>query len=105
MASNLLGLDSEEGFRVLVTCAVRVVVGNIIKSPIPVHQACAQRDAVARALYSKVFDWIIWKINQSIKIKEKNDTDDLVSYESKTETERYRSIGILDIFGFESGET
>lgn len=39
------------------------------------------------ALYSQCFSWIILKINQKIKGKE-----------------NFKSIGILDIFGFENFE-
>lgn len=45
------------------------------------------RDSVAMALYSQCFSWIIMKINQKIKGKD-----------------NFKSIGILDIFGFENFE-
>lgn len=51
------------------------------------HQAIDSRDSVAMALYSQCFAWIIKKINSRIKGK-----DD------------FKSIGILDIFGFENFE-
>lgn len=50
-------------------------------------QAVDSRDSVAMALYSQCFSWIIMKINQKIKGKE-----------------NFKSIGILDIFGFENFE-
>lgn len=50
-------------------------------------QAVDSRDSVAMALYSQCFSWIILKINQKIKGKE-----------------NFKSIGILDIFGFENFE-
>lgn len=43
------------------------------------------RDSVAMALYSQCFSWIIMKINQKIRGKD-----------------NFKSIGILDIFGFEN---
>uniref|UniRef100_A0A7N6BUA5 Myosin X, like 1 n=1 Tax=Anabas testudineus TaxID=64144 RepID=A0A7N6BUA5_ANATE len=49
--------------------------------------AVDSRDSVAMALYSQCFSWIILKINQKIKGKE-----------------NFKSIGILDIFGFENFE-
>uniref|UniRef100_A0A8P4K619 Myosin-X n=1 Tax=Dicentrarchus labrax TaxID=13489 RepID=A0A8P4K619_DICLA len=50
-------------------------------------KAVDSRDSVAMALYSQCFSWIILKINQKIKGKE-----------------NFKSIGILDIFGFENFE-
>uniref|UniRef100_A0A7N6AH58 Myosin X, like 1 n=1 Tax=Anabas testudineus TaxID=64144 RepID=A0A7N6AH58_ANATE len=50
-------------------------------------QAVDSRDSVAMALYSQCFSWIIMRINQKIKGKE-----------------NFKSIGILDIFGFENFE-
>lgn len=50
-------------------------------------QAVDSRDSVAMALYSQCFSWIIMRINQKIKGKD-----------------NFKSIGILDIFGFENFE-
>lgn len=51
------------------------------------HQAVDSRDSMAMALYSQCFTWIIRKLNSRI-----NGNED------------FRSIGILDIFGFENFE-
>uniref|UniRef100_A0A8C4GEM4 Myosin-X n=1 Tax=Dicentrarchus labrax TaxID=13489 RepID=A0A8C4GEM4_DICLA len=55
----------------------------------PPHSCFAvdSRDSVAMALYSQCFSWIIMRINQKIKGKD-----------------NFKSIGILDIFGFENFE-
>lgn len=50
-------------------------------------QAIDSRDSLAMALYARCFEWIIKKINSRIKGKED-----------------FKSIGILDIFGFENFE-
>ncbi|KAM7380623.1 hypothetical protein PAMP_003904 [Pampus punctatissimus] len=49
--------------------------------------AMDSRDSVAMALYSQCFSWIIMRINHKIKGKD-----------------NFKSIGILDIFGFENFE-
>ncbi|EGC33935.1 hypothetical protein DICPUDRAFT_98394 [Dictyostelium purpureum] len=54
-----------------------------------VDQACQARDSLAMFLYSRLFDWIVYRINQSI---------------DKTTKKDYLFIGILDIYGFESFE-
>ncbi|OAA34290.1 myosin-5 [Metarhizium rileyi] len=59
--------------------------GEIIESPSNAAQATATRDALAKALYNNLFDWIVERINKSLK--------------SRQQTEN--TIGILDIYGFE----
>lgn len=56
-------------------------------SCIPLMQAIDSRDSMAMALYSQCFAWVIKKINSRIRSKED-----------------FKSIGILDIFGFENFE-
>lgn len=50
-------------------------------------QAVDSRDSMAMALYSQCFNWIICTLNRRIKGKED-----------------FKSISILDIFGFENFE-
>ncbi|GMY22238.1 myosin-12-like [Fagus crenata] len=66
----------------------RVIVtpdGNITK-PLDPGQAALSRDAMAKTVYSRLFDWIVDKINSSI-----GQDPNAVSL-----------IGVLDIYGFES---
>lgn len=66
----------------------RVIVtpdGNIIKLLDPVS-AASNRDALAKTVYSRLFDWLVDKINNSI-----GQDPNAVSI-----------IGVLDIYGFES---
>uniref|UniRef100_A0A3Q1JFB9 Myosin X, like 1 n=1 Tax=Anabas testudineus TaxID=64144 RepID=A0A3Q1JFB9_ANATE len=84
--AELLGLDSFQLSEVL-TQRSMILRGEEICSPLTVEQAVDSRDSVAMALYSQCFSWIIMRINQKIKGKE-----------------NFKSIGILDIFGFENFE-
>ncbi|XP_037832026.1 unconventional myosin-X isoform X2 [Kryptolebias marmoratus] len=84
--SELLGLDSFQLSEVL-TQRSMILRGEEICSPLTVEQAVDSRDSVAMALYSQCFSWIIMRINQKIKGKD-----------------NFKSIGILDIFGFENFE-
>ncbi|KAK4218286.1 myosin-1 [Rhypophila decipiens] len=59
--------------------------GEVIESPANVAQATATRDALAKAIYNNLFDWIVERINQSLKARQATTN----------------SIGILDIYGFE----
>uniref|UniRef100_A0A8C4DHF8 Myosin-X n=1 Tax=Dicentrarchus labrax TaxID=13489 RepID=A0A8C4DHF8_DICLA len=84
--NELLGLDSFQLSEVL-TQRSMILRGEEICSPLTVEQAVDSRDSVAMALYSQCFSWIIMRINQKIKGKD-----------------NFKSIGILDIFGFENFE-
>lgn len=59
--------------------------GEIIESPANPAQAIATRDALAKAIYNNLFDWIVERVNISLK----------------TRGASSNSIGILDIYGFE----
>ncbi|XP_039610985.1 unconventional myosin-X-like [Polypterus senegalus] len=84
--SDLLGLDSFQLSEVL-TQRSMILRGEEICSPLTIEQAMDSRDSMAMALYSQCFSWIIMKINTKIKGKE-----------------NFKSVGILDIFGFENFE-
>lgn len=88
LTSQLCGLDVDELVRAL---TVRKIVARsesyeIRLSPI---QASDARDAFCKAIYGRIFEWIVVTINRSIQIDEK-----LVR----------ANIGVLDIFGFECFE-
>ncbi|XP_018585084.1 unconventional myosin-X [Scleropages formosus] len=86
IVSDLLGLDSFQLSEVL-TQRSMILRGEEICSPLTVEQAVDSRDSVAMALYSQCFSWIIMRLNQKIKGKD-----------------NFKSVGILDIFGFENFE-
>uniref|UniRef100_A0AAZ3P1T9 Unconventional myosin-X-like n=1 Tax=Oncorhynchus tshawytscha TaxID=74940 RepID=A0AAZ3P1T9_ONCTS len=84
--SDLLGLDSFQLSEVL-TQRSMILRGEEICSPLTVEQAVCSRDSVAMALYAQSFSWLITRINQKVRGKD-----------------NFKSIGILDIFGFENFE-
>ncbi|EPE06184.1 myosin 1 myo5 [Ophiostoma piceae UAMH 11346] len=59
--------------------------GEVIESPANVAQATSTRDALAKVIYNNLFDWIVERINQSLKARQATNN----------------SVGILDIYGFE----
>lgn len=59
--------------------------GSIYDVPLNPAQATAGRDALAKAIYNNLFEWIVSRINVSMKARSAS----------------AQVIGILDIFGFE----
>uniref|UniRef100_A0AAQ5Y5Y1 Myosin X n=1 Tax=Amphiprion ocellaris TaxID=80972 RepID=A0AAQ5Y5Y1_AMPOC len=84
--SELLGLNSEQLSEVL-THRSMILRGEEISTPLTVEQAVDSRDSMAMALYSQCFNWIIRKLNNRIRGRED-----------------FKSVSILDIFGFENFE-
>ena len=85
--AELCGLSSEQLERVL-TIRVMTARTESYEIKLSVSQAIDARDALSKALYSRLFDWIVSRVNESIRV----DDPSLVRAE----------IGVLDIFGFES---
>ncbi|KAF8587018.1 myosin-1 [Ramaria rubella] len=59
--------------------------GSVYDVPLNPAQASSGRDALAKAIYNNLFEWIVARINVSMKPRQSH----------------ARLIGILDIFGFE----
>lgn len=60
--------------------------GSIYHVPLNPTQATAVKDALAMGIYNNLFDWIVDRVNQSF---------------SQNTQPVFKSIGILDIYGFE----
>jgi len=82
---ELCGLKKHDLIR---TLTVRNIIAReeTYEKKLTVLQASDARDALAKAIYGRIFDWIVYTINLSIEINNK-----LVR----------STIGVLDIFGFE----
>uniref|UniRef100_A0A3B4WNT7 Unconventional myosin-VIIa-like n=1 Tax=Seriola lalandi dorsalis TaxID=1841481 RepID=A0A3B4WNT7_SERLL len=65
-----------------------------VTKPLSSEQAAGSRDAFVKAIYNKLFIWIVEKINSVIYKKLTN-----------SPKSSYLSIGLLDIFGFENFTT
>nr|XP_020756986.1 unconventional myosin-VI [Odocoileus virginianus texanus] len=86
--AELLGLDQDD-LRVSLTTRVMLTTaggtkGTVIKVPLKVEQANNARDALAKTVYSHLFDRVVNRVNQCFPF----------------ETSSY-FIGVLDIAGFE----
>ncbi|XP_067851710.1 unconventional myosin-VIIa-like [Heptranchias perlo] len=90
MATNLLevnSLDLENGM----THRSILIRGENVTTPMSKTQAVGSRDALVKAIYNHLFVWIVNKINAVIYTLPANDPRKV-----------NRSIGMLDIFGFEN---
>lgn len=61
--------------------------GSTYHVPLNIVQATAVRDALAKGIYNNLFEWIVERVNISLK--------------GNAEQFEKKSIGILDIYGFE----
>uniref|UniRef100_A0A672I4D5 Unconventional myosin-VI n=1 Tax=Salarias fasciatus TaxID=181472 RepID=A0A672I4D5_SALFA len=86
--AHLLGLDQDD-LRVSLTTRVMLTTaggakGTVIKVPLKVEQANNARDALAKAVYSRLFDHVVKRVNQCFPFQTSSNF-----------------IGVLDIAGFE----
>uniref|UniRef100_A0A3P8V144 Unconventional myosin-VI n=1 Tax=Cynoglossus semilaevis TaxID=244447 RepID=A0A3P8V144_CYNSE len=86
--AELLGLDQDD-LRVSLTSRVMLTTaggakGTVIKVPLKVEQANNARDALAKAVYSRLFDHVVTRVNQCFPF-----------------SSSHNFIGVLDIAGFE----
>lgn len=64
----------------------------MIQSRLDVEMSICAKDALAKAIYSRLFEWLVTHINKTLK------TTDRKTY---GHISKNKSIGILDIYGFE----
>ncbi|KAJ8460564.1 hypothetical protein OPV22_033490 [Ensete ventricosum] len=88
MTAELLMCDSE-ALKDALCKRVMITPEEVIKRPLDPLAATVSRDGLAKTIYSRLFDWIVDKINVSI---------------GQDPTSK-SLIGVLDIYGFESFKT
>ncbi|KAK7810753.1 hypothetical protein U0070_027481 [Myodes glareolus] len=82
---ELMGLSSMELERALCSRTMETAKEKVV-TVLNVTQAQYARDALAKNVYSRLFDWIVNRINESIKVGS---------------GEKRKVMGVLDIYGFE----
>lgn len=86
----LVGPQREEAFTRLLLKQVVHAGHETVVAHRTEEQARTTRDSIAKMLYARLFDYTVWRINNAIEVTQHSG--------SRVAT----SIGILDIFGFES---
>ncbi|XP_069825637.1 unconventional myosin-VIIa isoform X2 [Dendropsophus ebraccatus] len=89
-AANLLEVEPQDLMNCLTSRTI-ITRGETVSTPLSMEQALDVRDAFVKGIYGRLFVWIVEKINAAIYRP--------VSNEPKVVR---RSIGLLDIFGFEN---
>ncbi|CAL8347902.1 unnamed protein product [Arctogadus glacialis] len=89
-ASSLLEVDGKDLMNCL-TSRTLITRGETVSTPLSMEQALDVRDAFVKGIYGRLFVWIVGKINAAIYKPPPNPSKAV-----------RRSIGLLDIFGFEN---
>lgn len=89
-ASGLMGVSSQDLMAALLTNVITTAGETFVRQNALV-QALDARDALGKALYGRLFSWLVSRINREL-------------YDGPL-THPTRSIAILDIFGFENFDT
>uniref|UniRef100_A0A8D0L834 Myosin VIIA n=1 Tax=Sphenodon punctatus TaxID=8508 RepID=A0A8D0L834_SPHPU len=89
-AASLLEVDPQDVMNCLTSRTI-ITKGETVSTPLSMEQALDVRDAFVKGIYGRLFVWIVEKINNAIYRPP--------SHEHKSVR---RSIGLLDIFGFEN---
>ncbi|XP_014748035.1 PREDICTED: unconventional myosin-Ia isoform X2 [Sturnus vulgaris] len=82
---ELIGLDPSTLEQALCTRTVKARDETVLTT-LTVPQGYYGRDALAKNIYSRLFDWLVNRINASIQVKS---------------NEQRKVMGVLDIYGFE----
>ncbi|PIA29054.1 hypothetical protein AQUCO_06300017v1 [Aquilegia coerulea] len=86
IAAKLMGCNVQDLMLALSSRQIRAGNDSIVQK-LTLPQAIDARDALAKSIYSSLFDWLVEQINKSLEVGKKCTG---------------RSISILDIYGFES---
>uniref|UniRef100_A0AAQ5YRD6 Myosin VIIAa n=1 Tax=Amphiprion ocellaris TaxID=80972 RepID=A0AAQ5YRD6_AMPOC len=89
-AATLLEVDGKDLMNCL-TSRTLITRGETVSTPLSMEQALDVRDAFVKGIYGRLFVWIVEKINAAIYKPPSSQPKAL-----------RRSIGLLDIFGFEN---
>lgn len=91
--SKVLGIDPDSMKHALTHRTIDAR-GDLVTSPLDRDMSFYARDALAKAIYTRAFDWLVSRINQSLQ-----------TTSSRSRAANNHVLGILDIYGFEVFQT
>ena len=94
-ASQLLGVPTHDLHKTVINKKM-VVAKQDISKPLTPSDATLKRDAMTKVLYTRLFSWIVKRVNETLYSASSEEDGDSLA--------RYVWIGILDVFGFENFE-
>ncbi|KAL4496738.1 hypothetical protein ABPG73_011704 [Tetrahymena malaccensis] len=97
---------TEKDLNDALTTKKRQVNNNVTTSPLSIKESTDNRDSYSKFLYEKLFNWIVFRLNQSIMDQDELDQNTLHVFAPQQKRQsitqgKKRQIEILDIFGFE----
>ncbi|XP_027849458.2 unconventional myosin IC [Aphis gossypii] len=91
IVADLLGVPKNDLILALTNKTIRAH-GEVIQSHLDVEMSIFAKDALAKAIYSRLFEWLVMHINKTLKTTVRKNSGRI---------SKNKSIGILDIYGFE----
>jgi len=87
---ELLGIDEAQTIKVLEYRSLEdPLTKKTIFRPHDPQSSSHTRHSMSKVVYTRLFDWLVWRINQSMSVP------------NKAMQKELRRIGLLDIYGFE----
>ncbi|CAF3603065.1 unnamed protein product [Adineta steineri] len=96
LIASLLEVDIKSLTKALVNRTLEVQEGKVERA-LNASSAADVRDAFVKGLYGQMFEWLIARINSAMNNKSN-------ANRTAQADEKFRSVGVLDIFGFEKFE-
>lgn len=98
---ELLGVSDEIFLSTMVNRHIEVQ-GKRLDVPLTLEQAISGRDALAKEIYARLFNWLVLVINFNTSSIANAKTSAYDKNSPRSRLSAYATISLLDIFGFES---
>ena len=95
--AKLLGLNPDDLLESLSTCSISMR-GEVIVRPSTAQETETARDAMAKALFGRLFDWIVNQINRHLGCRTRPDNQCVILKDSNGQIEKKGVTVVSDIF-------
>tara|TARA_B110000977_G_scaffold141862_1_gene179968 strand:- start:11034 stop:15224 length:4191 start_codon:yes stop_codon:yes gene_type:complete len=104
ICAKLLGARPDSLEKALTTRKLQLGGGDDVLKKINALKASETRDALAKATYASLFDWLVGRVNRSF-VGEEEESSSESSESLPSSTTWHTSLSVLDIYGFEQFQT